>query len=129
MFPFELIGTDGSVWRYEENGCRESFLAAIEDQLAKNTWTLAEGHIDGMGLRDGPDLAIYTRCFRKLRKMGDIQGAGLLMTIAAGGLWPQKRKYEAGLVEFPTCPVCGEVDQDVNLHVLGLLSNVCMHCF
>ena len=67
---------------------------ALLEQINRTLWTVASGHQDGAGLQGGPDLTVMKKHLDKLRRQGDNSKAGLLMSIATGGNWSQKRKYE-----------------------------------
>ena len=87
-------------------------------------WEQATNHYNGQALENGCDVTIVQKHTKYLRRKGEYRQATLLNTICAGGLWCQKRKYEAGLVESPVCPLCGEGDQDTN-HMFWVCSHTC----
>ena len=75
-------------------------------------WQKAALHHNGKGLEEGADLTLLRKHIAWLRKKGNKQAAGLLVTIAAAGLWCQNRKYEASLTLTRACPWCGKEVQD-----------------
>ena len=90
--PFTWIDTNGSTWNLESyQACREDMHRALIEQIDRTLWTVAAGHQDGAGLQDGPDLTVMKKHLDKLNRQGDNAKAGLLMSIAAGGNWSQKR--------------------------------------
>ena len=52
-----------------------------------------------------------------LVRKGAAGAAGLLRQAVTGGLWPQKRRFEADLVESAACPWCVARQQD-EFHVI-----------
>ena len=52
-----------------------------------------------------------------------VQGAGLLNTIAAGGMWPEARRHEAKQRPDPKCQRCQVEDED-EIHMMwGCICN------
>ena len=64
-------------------------------------------------MEQGADLTIIQRELRRMYARGRHAEAGLLKLIAAGGMWTQQRKFQAGLVSNPFCPYCeNEAEED-----------------
>ena len=78
----------------------------LEEIREQQLWTEASNHRYGSGLEHGCDLTAIKKYYHHLVQQGHSSKAGLLMCIAAGGLWPQGRKAECGLMEADrnVCP-------------------------
>ena len=63
-------------------------------------------------MENGADLTILKQCLNRLYKTHQNRDAGMLKLVAAGGIWTNGRKYEAGLIDSPLCPDCQICDED-----------------
>ncbi len=88
----------------------------IRQQVESMLWWRAAVHRHGEGLQNGADLTLARKHVGWLHKKGKVDQANLLTTILAGGIWPQSRKMEEGLIEDARCPNClAESQDDIHL--------------
>ena len=84
----------------------------IRQQVEFVLWWRAAAHRNGEGLQNGADLTLARKHVGWLHKKGKVDQANLLTTSLAGGIWPQSRKCDEGLIEEATCPNCLTESQD-----------------
>ena len=117
--PFKWVGHDGSEWAYHPTHSKDISLHPMLDGLRsaveRIVWGQASNHHCGRGLAEGCDVYSIQKHLKHMRH-GNPKDASLMMTIASAGAWSQARKFQAGLVDSPLCPHCGEEEQD-DLHM------------
>ena len=114
LSPDRWIDSNNVTWDYVPGSDYTNLINEIRDQTSLKIWDRAAEHMDGAGLEKGADLSVLKQHIQWYTNKGMHTEAGLLGTIAAGGLWPQKRRFETEppMVESPTCPHCGKAPQD-----------------
>jgi len=106
------VDNDGAPWQLEIGGSKTLVMRAIKARIGEMIWEGASKHNCGNGLQNGADLTVAIKHMKYLRNRGQNAAAGLLQMICAGGIWTNKRKYDAGLKDNKRCPHCGKVGHD-----------------
>ena len=77
-------------------------------------WQEVSLHRHGKGLEYGCDFTVIRHHYNSLIRKGESAKAGIIMCMASGGLWPQARGLEAGLIteEENVCPVFHQSGND-----------------
>ena len=122
--PFKWVDGYHNRWNYKPGTSAAELLNALKEQVEMRVWRQAAKHHNGKGLEQGADLTIAKKHIRLLRKKGQHQTAGLLLTTLSGGIWSRRRKAESNLVEDDTCPWCGETVQ-TDLHLIWTCPALC----
>ena len=91
----------------------------LERDLHTFVWQNAARGRLGQGMEGGIDLSVIKRIIARLRALGNHKDAGLVQCIAAGGIWPNARKYEAKLCESDICPYCNNTT-DMSFVFIGV---------
>ena len=112
MNPHKWYDALGGEWRIKTDGSFTSLMREIKLHLHNMIWEDASRHRCGMGLQSGADLTVLKKHIKWYQKKGMQKEAGLLATIAAGGMWPLARFKDHGMIEDATCPHCGRCDQE-----------------
>eukprot|EP00959_Pyramimonas_sp_CCMP1952_P411378 8620397-Pyramimonas_sp.AAC.1 len=74
------------------------------DSLARRQWRAAVEHSCGGGLEEGSDFLSMRKFLAELQHVHrGRQLAELMVAIAVGGPWPNRRRFEAGLRDNSKC--------------------------
>jgi hypothetical protein len=116
--PFKWVGGDpllGGPWTWSSKLGQDpdpsTLLEMISWDVHLQLWRKAARGRLAQGMEDGIDLTILQREIARAQKV-DNKKAKVLQCIAAGGIWTNKRLYDAGLSSTPDCPYCGEVEDE-----------------
>ena len=97
----------GGTWELREKGEMADLLHEIQNSILSMIWEKASQHHCGAGSQRGVDLTKFNQHIAHLLKKEKFGEAGMLTCIGTGATWMQHRKFQAGLVQSPLCPRCG----------------------
>jgi len=112
--PDVMIDPEEQRWEISGNSnmMEEELFDCIERGINKTIWKRAAKHWGGAGLEEGMDGTVIEKHLRMLGDKGLEGKESLMRKTAVGALWTRKRKFEAGLIDSPTCMRCKEEDED-----------------
>ena len=93
------------------------FKVAFSQALSRVLWRRASLHYCGGGLEAGADLTSVIAQVRRLRRKGNREWFGAILTSVTGAQWPRARLRDAGIgVETALCQRCDEQVEETMLH-------------
>ena len=109
-----VIDNKGEAWRPNDAVTWVDFQEELERTRIKTIWEKASSHRDGENLKEGADISVAQRHYKKLVHAGRHAEAGALMNTYAGACWSPARLLEEGIItaKEAVCPRCGHQQAD-----------------
>ena len=114
--PYKWVDPTGQAWEAKPGAGTGLLLHEMRMYLDQAIWVGAANHRCGQGLQVGADLSVLRKHRARLIAKGLNREAGMLVTVATGGVWTRERLHEVGKAADDICPVCGEGKED-ELHM------------
>lgn len=110
-FPDEWIDFEGQRWQAGGSDLT-ALTARVAQSVERQVWPVAATHPQGAGLERGADLVPATRLVRGLSRAGCAPDAALVEHIAAGAMWGDLRRHQAGYRADGVCRRCRQALDD-----------------